>query len=214
MASHELRTPVTSLLLSAELLQEGSAGKLSEKQAHLVESQVQDLERLRKMLQDLLDVSRLSHRDLKLQLTSINVKELVQEAVRSVAAIANNSGVRIEIKADDMSFEGDRVQLTRVLTNLLENAVRHTPNGKSVCLRAMGANHEVRFSVDDEGQGIPVKFLKHIFDRFVQVPGATAGGAGLGLSIAKSIVEAHGGTIHAASEIGKGSSFTFTIPTA
>ena len=128
--------------------------------------------------------------------------------------IAEHGGVIIERNAENFTLKGDRGQLLRVLINLLENAIRYTPTGKKVVVRAQPIDNEVRFSIEDEGSGIPGEHLKHVFERFVQVPGTSTGGAGLGLSIAKSIVEAHGGTIAAQSQTGVGSIFTFSIPFA
>ena len=98
--------------------------------------------------------------------------------------------------------------------NLLNNAIRHTPSGGSVTVRVARADKQVLFEVRDTGSGIPPDYLAHVFERFVQVPGATRGGAGLGLSIAKTIVEAHGGVISAASEPGHGSVLQFSLPVA
>jgi signal transduction histidine kinase len=106
----------------------------------------------------------------------------------------------------------DRAQITRVLVNLLSNALRHTPGGGRISVRATLKENTVAFDVEDTGTGIPKDYIPRIFDRFVQVPGATGGGAGMGLSIAQAIVKAHGGEISAESELGKGSTFTFTLP--
>jgi signal transduction histidine kinase len=105
------------------------------------------------------------------------------------------------------------VQITRVLINLLNNAVRHTPEAGHIALQAEAQDRHVLFRVTDTGSGIPREYLPHIFERFVQVPGATPGGTGLGLSIAQTIVRAHGSEITVESEIGQGSTFTFLLPT-
>jgi signal transduction histidine kinase len=100
-----------------------------------------------------------------------------------------------------------------VLTNLITNAIRHTDTGGSITLRASGETDQVTFSVVDTGSGIPKDYQEHIFERFVQVPGATGGGAGLGLSISRTIVQAHGGEMWVESELGKGSAFNFSLKT-
>ena len=107
----------------------------------------------------------------------------------------------------------DRSQIERVISNLVMNAVRYTRHGE-IKISAERRGGTVAVSVCDTGSGIPSEYLPHIFEKFVQVPGAQTGGAGLGLAISKSIIEAHGGQISAQSEVGRGSTFTFTLPVA
>jgi signal transduction histidine kinase len=104
------------------------------------------------------------------------------------------------------------MQIGRVVTNLVANAIRHTNTGGVVTVRASASDKDVSFRVEDTGEGIPKDYLVHVFERFVQVPGATQGGAGLGLSIAQNIVRAHGGQMAVESEEGRGSTFSFNIP--
>jgi signal transduction histidine kinase len=107
----------------------------------------------------------------------------------------------------------DRLQIERVISNLVINALRHTKHGEIKISAEQRENH-VAVSVSDTGSGIPTEYLPHIFDKFVQVPDAPTGGAGLGLTISKSIVEAHGGQISVQSQVGRGTTFTFTLPLA
>ncbi len=107
----------------------------------------------------------------------------------------------------------DRSQVERVVANLVVNAIRYTRQGE-IRINAEARGHYVAVSVSDTGEGIPPEYLSHIFDKFVQVPGAATGGAGLGLAISRLIVEAHGGQISVQSEVGHGSTFTFTLPFA
>lgn len=212
VVSHELRTPVTSLLLSSDLLLEGAAGALSEKQVQLATTQHDDLQRLEKLIKDLLETAKTGYKDRKPRFAEVNLPALVAQARHGVEALATEQAVDIQAVTDDGKFQGDEGQLLQVLTNLLENAIRHSERGQTVQIHASLVNNEVLFSVEDHGKGIPEKYLNNIFDRFVQVPGATAGGAGLGLSIARSIVEAHGGQISVQSQPGHGSIFSFRIP--
>jgi len=108
----------------------------------------------------------------------------------------------------------DKAQIVRVLVNLLDNAIRHTPSGGQIAVSARTLDRRIEFAVEDTGAGIPPEYLPRIFERFVQVPGATGGGAGMGLSIAQTIVKAHGGQIQVESELGKGSRFSFALPSA
>ena len=214
VASHELRTPVASLQLGAEMLQDGSLGELNATQKQVVDMQLDDLARLTKLMQDLLDVTKLESGSLRTERTSVSVEELVRGTADGLRSQAEAKGIALERVGTDGSgqIQADRGQVGRVLTNLVSNAIRHTPRGGRILVRAMPRPDEVTFSVEDTGEGIPAGYLDTIFDRFVQVPGATQGGAGLGLSIAGNIVRAHGGRIWAESTLGEGSRFCFTIP--
>jgi NtrC-family two-component system sensor histidine kinase KinB len=121
--------------------------------------------------------------------------------------------LRVEVPPDLPSVIVDRLQIERVISNLVMNALRHTEHGE-IKISAEGRDSHVAVSVCDTGSGIPTEYLPHIFDKFVQVPGAPTGGAGLGLPISKSIVEAHGGQISVQSQVGRGTTFTFTLPLA
>ncbi|HEY0866170.1 MAG TPA: ATP-binding protein [Fimbriimonas sp.] len=214
VASHELRTPVTSLLLSVQLLEEGALGELTEAQKEVVAAQRSDLERLEKLMRELLDVTRLESGSNPPRFVLTSPNELMASPVRGLASEAQRNAVdlRMESCEDCGQLRADRSQIGRVLTNLISNAIRHTPRGGRVTVRALATPDEVTFQVEDTGDGIPREYLKSIFDRFVQVPGATQGGAGLGLSIAQSIVRAHGGRMNVQSEERKGSVFSFSLP--
>ncbi|HLV79743.1 MAG TPA: ATP-binding protein, partial [Chthonomonadaceae bacterium] len=215
VASHELRTPVTSLLLSVQLMQEGAAGALTPPQQEIVAAQREDLERLERMMRDLLDITRLEAGVMPPRFEIARPQELVAAAVEAVTAQAEAKGICLagDAPADLPPVRADRAQIQRVLVNLISNAVRHTPEGGRIAVSARAEGNMVAFRVQDTGAGIPKEYLSRIFERFVQVPGATRGGAGLGLSIARTIVGAHGGAISAESEPGQGSTFTFTLPT-
>lgn len=216
VASHELRTPVTSMMLGVQLLTEGAAGELSPAQKEVVLALRSDLERLQAMMHDLLDMTRLQAGATPPRLEIVPVAEIVQSAEQAVERQATAKGVRLETVPLPRipSLRADRGQIGRVLVNLLNNAIRHTESGGTVCFGVEAGDDDMaRFFVSDTGPGIPPEYLETIFERFVQVPGATKGGAGLGLSVAQSIVKAHGGDIDAKSKVGSGSTFAFTIPT-
>jgi signal transduction histidine kinase len=122
--------------------------------------------------------------------------------------------LQTDVAADAPPIPADRDQIQRVIVNLMSNAVRATPAGGTITLSATRRGPEVAFSVSDTGAGIPREYLDRIFEPFVQVPRAPAGGSGLGLTISRRIVEAHGGRLTVQSEPGRGSTFTFTIPIA
>lgn len=213
VASHELRTPVTSLLLSAQLLAEGAAGPLTSAQKELLAAQRTDLDRLERLMRELLDITRLEAGTMVPRLALVQAIELLTSASEATHASAANAQVSISIapNSSNSTVFADKSQVQRVLINLINNAVRHTASGGSVVLRTMDVGDDVRFEVADTGEGIPEEYQSKIFDRFVQVPGATGGGAGLGLSIASSIVAAHGGTMGLKSTVGAGSTFSFTL---
>lgn len=215
VASHELRTPITSLLLSNELFAEGAAGQLTPLQEELIKAQKEDLQRLERLTRELLDLTRLEAGQTPPHFEMIPAAQLVHGAVQGVRSAAEEKGVVLtEEMAENLpAVRADRSQVTRVLINLLNNAIRHTPSGGHVTARAAANQNQVTFEVADTGEGIPAEYLAKIFDRFVQVPGATQGGAGLGLSIAQRIVKAHGGVMQVGSEIGKGSTFSFSLST-
>jgi NtrC-family two-component system sensor histidine kinase KinB len=214
VASHELRTPVNSLLLSAQLLKDGAVGELTPEQTEIVDMQLQDLDRLEKLMRDLLDVTKLAAGMTPPRLQPTRVSDLVGSTVQSMKSAAGKQSVELYavLDGDLGSVQVDRSQIGRVLTNLIANAIRHTGKLGIVKVGAYLADNEVTFYVEDTGEGIPQDYLARIFDRFVQVPGATQGGAGLGLSIAQNIVKAHLGSMGVESEVGKGSVFHFTLP--
>ncbi len=214
VASHELRTPVTSLLLSVQLLQEGAVGELSAAQKELVDAQREDLERLQRMMQDLLELTRLEAGITTPRQLHVAPAELVKSAANAVQNQAAQKGVSMQTQVAEglQTIEADAGQIVRALINLANNAIRHTEKGGEVRLQAEQKDGKLRLSVADTGCGIPADYQERIFDRFVQVPGATRGGAGLGLSIARSIAEAHQGEICVESEPGKGSTFTLVLP--
>jgi len=215
VASHEMRTPVASLLISAQLLDEGALGELTPSQKEVVALQKQDLNRLDRLMKELLDITKLQAGTSESDLRPTQCEELVEEAVSATRSVAKQKGVELSVATapDLQPVKADRSQIERVLINLISNAIRHTRSGGHVKIRAEGGGDQVTFSVEDTGEGIPKEYLDKIFDRFVQVPGATGGGAGLGLSIAYKIVKAHGGKIWAESTLGEGSAFHFTLPT-
>ncbi|MBN1205912.1 MAG: HAMP domain-containing protein [Myxococcaceae bacterium] len=212
--AHEFRTPLTSLRMAIHLCAEGVVGPVTEKQADLLSAAREDCERLQGIVDDLLDLSRIQAGQLTLNLRRVSVTALVEEALAAQQAVAEDRGVKLlqEIapEGEEVEVDPERVQL--VLSNLLANGVRHTPSGGAVSVRVTQEERRVRFEVKDTGEGIPSEEQGRIFEKFYRAPGAPAGGAGLGLSIARDIVHAHGGEIGVVSATGQGSTFWFTLP--
>lgn len=214
-ASHELRTPLTSVQMGVHLLLERAVGELTEKQVEVLSACREDCERLDKLMRDLLDVSRIEAGESKPRLEPIKTRDLINDAVKEFRPQVESKGLDFSVEAafDLPPVMADRSQVERVLSNLVVNAMRYTKHG-DIKIIVQPRGNSVAVSVSDTGSGIPQQYLPHIFDKFVQVPGAATGGAGLGLAISKLIVEAHGGQISVQSERGKGSTFTFTLPIA
>jgi NtrC-family two-component system sensor histidine kinase KinB len=214
-ASHELRTPLTSVQMGVHLLLEGALGELSDNQNEVLQACRQDCERLDKLMRDLLDLSKIEAGESQPQLASIRARDLITTAVEELRPQVETKGLELRVDApvDLPSVKVDRLQIERVISNLVINALRHTKQGE-IKISVEQRDSHVAISVSDTGSGIPSEYLPHIFDKFVQVPDAPTGGAGLGLAISKSIVEAHGGQISVQSQVGRGTTFTFTLPLA
>jgi signal transduction histidine kinase len=214
-ASHELRTPLTSVQMGVHLLLERAAGELTEKQVEILSACREDCERLDTLMRDLLDVSRIEAGESKPRLEPIKTRDLINDAIKELRPQVESKGLdfRVEAPIDLPAVIADRSQVERVLSNLVVNAMRYTKHGE-IKISVLPRGNFVAVSISDTGSGIPPEYLPHIFDKFVQVPGAATGGAGLGLAISRLIVEAHGGQISVQSERGKGSTFTFTLPMA
>jgi len=213
-ASHELRTPLTSAQMGVHLLLEGAAGELSGKQQEVLEACREDCERLERLMRDLLDLSKIETRESAPQLALILSSDLIGKAAERLRPQVEAKGLRLKVEAPHrLPFVlADREQIERVVSNLVTNALRYTQRGGEIAISVAQCDGHVSVSVTDTGRGIPADCLPHIFEKFVQVPGAQPGGAGLGLAISKGIVEAHGGQIVAQSELGRGSTFTFSLP--
>ena len=215
MVSHELRTPLTSIVGYLEILREGEGGELTEDQAKFLEVMDRNASRLQKLVDDILMISRADSDRLRLDLGPADVAQLVQRAVESADPVARGKGIDLVVRVEEGLPEvtGDRRLLAQLLDNLVSNAVKFTPTGGSVTVAAARDGEGVEVEVVDTGPGIPEDEVPRLFDRFFRA--STAGdvpGTGLGLPIAKAVVEAHGGSIGVESELGVGSTFRFVLP--
>jgi signal transduction histidine kinase len=214
--AHEFRTPLTSIRMAIHLCSEGTVGPLTEKQADLLFAAREDCDRLQTIVDELLDVSRLQEGVPMLQRSPVSAEGLVREAVDAHGSEAEVANVHLRPEVlpgvGNVMADSDRIQI--VLSNLIANAIHHSPPGTTVAARAERTNGWVRFEVNDEGPGVAPEHQRAIFERFYQAPGGKPGRAGLGLSIAKDIVDEHGGSIGVDSEPGKGARFWFRLPAA
>lgn len=214
--SHELRTPLTSMMGFLEMIREGEAGPLNEEQRRFLAIVYRSSERLQRLVGDLLFVARLDANGLQLQLAQIQVDEIVREALESVAALSRSREVEVESDIRDVPpVWGDRERLAQLVGNLLSNALKFTPPGGRITVRAFAEDGSVVVEVADTGIGIPKGEQERLFQRFFRSSTATEHaipGTGLGLVISKAIAEAHGGTIGVESEPGQGTCFRVELP--
>jgi two-component system, NtrC family, sensor histidine kinase KinB len=212
-ASHELRTPLTSVQMGIYLLLEGTTGPLGERQQEILEVCREDTTRLDRLMRELLDLSKIESGAVTPVFAPIRPSTLISEAIEPLRLQVESRGVRLEVDAppDLPAISADRSQIERVITNLITNAMRATTAGGAITVAAAPRGEEIAISVADTGSGIPREYLSRIFEPFVQVPRATGGGAGLGLTISRRIIEAHGGQLTVQSSPGQGSTFTFTV---
>jgi two-component system, OmpR family, phosphate regulon sensor histidine kinase PhoR len=213
-ASHELKTPVAAVRALAETLltalpDDPEAGR------QFAERIAREAERLDVLARDLLDLSRVERGTLDVE--PVDLVGLAKEVLGGYEDLATERRVRLRSELQQVSMRGDRAQLGLLLSNLLDNALRHTPAKGTVCVRLDAAESRALLQVADTGEGIPARELPRVFERFYRVDKARArqtGGTGLGLAIVRHVAEAHGGTVRVDSELGRGSTFTVALPVA
>lgn len=218
IASHELRTPMTSIKGSLDLLLGGFAGTVSEETRELLVIAQSGCDRLIRLINDILDLSKIEARRMQLRLQPMSLFDSVQRSMRTIKSYADSFQVKLAIDspAPLPDFIGDRDRIDQVITNLLGNAVKFSPSGGIVTAVLRQVGNAVECRVIDTGPGIPADQLERIFGKFQQVEGQTGkkGGTGLGLAIARALVQEHGGKIWVESEVGRGSQFIFQAPVA
>lgn len=213
-ASHELRTPLTGLGMSVDLLLEQVAPALAEKDRELIETAHEEVHRMKALVSDLLDLSKIEAGRIDLEFERTPVAVLFDHARSVLQRQLDRKGIRLtaNVGNDLPAVRADANKITWVLTNLISNASRYVEEGGNIRLAAEAVGPNVHLAVTDDGPGIPPEYQTRIFQKFVQVQGRPGGGTGLGLAICKEIVRAHGGTIWVESRPGEGSAFTFTLP--
>jgi signal transduction histidine kinase len=212
--SHELKTPISALRARLENLLDG----VEPSDPEVLQVMLQQTERLSRLVEQLLDLSRLESGDIPLDRREVDIEMLVREVASEVEVSRSHLvTVRLDLPPEGPAVWGDRERIHQVLFNLLDNAVRFTRPGGEVVVSTRRAGDRCTVRVADTGPGIPAEHLPFLFERFYRVDQARTrgqGGTGIGLAIARSVVEAHGGTIRAESEVGTGSAFTFDLPLA
>ncbi len=215
--SHQLKTPLTSIRLALHVLLSEKLGLLTPKQAEILATAREDSNRLYRIIENLLDISRMESGQSRMQLHSVPAEQLVLQPVEAMRTAFLDRGVALEIDVplETPSVMADELRIRYVFENLLSNALKYTPAGGKVSISARSEENVVRFAVEDTGLGIPDEYLPHIFEKFFSVPQQeNRSDTGLGLAIAREIVEAHCGQIDVTSQVGKGSRFSFTLHVA
>ena len=213
-AAHELRTPLARMRTAAEITLHGEHCQKDQREA--LSAIVEQSEELGRLVDNLLLLARSGTETAGIADEPVDCDALLQETISIYEALADNKGVTMELgRADQGRISGNLQHMRRALGNLIENAIKFTEPGGKVDLSGAADTSVYRIAVVDTGRGIPQEHLPYIFDRFYRADAARSrpdGGTGLGLSIVKAIVEAHGGTVEAASSVGQGSRFTVTLP--
>ncbi len=217
MVSHEFRTPLTSITMAVGLLLDGTTGESNPKQRALVESIQEDCHRLSDLVTELLDLSKIEAGIMEVDFKRCRIQEILEVAMKPFVKPAQEKGVQLLVEVDENlpSFRADFNKIIWVVSNLIGNALRYTPSDRrgEIGISAHVEEEMMVISVSDNGSGIQPDQLGHVFEKYVQFPNESGamGSVGLGLAISKQIVVAHGGEIHARSEPGKGSVFTFSL---
>ncbi|MBX9686469.1 MAG: PAS domain S-box protein [Candidatus Obscuribacterales bacterium] len=215
MIGHELKTPLTSLRIYLHLLSEGVLGELNETGRTRNNWAISGLTRMISLINELLDLEKLSEGKLQMSIEEMIVSDAVAESIANVQTFAEQRNLTIENKAEDLIVFADQKRIVQVLVNLLGNAIKYSPKNSKIIVATEKQGDWVEISVKDQGQGIPEDYLAKVFDRYTQVDpqkDQKRGGSGLGLTISKAIVEQHLGQIKVESKQGEGCRFAFTLP--
>ncbi len=213
LVSHELRSPMAAVIGAARTLQERWPELSPEQRSSFLALIVDETSRLARLVEDVLDTSRIEADAFSYSFSDVDLGELVRDTVAMISLGQDEVGVIAEMPEPIPRIRGDRERLKQALTNLIENAVKYSPRGGAVEVSALAENGRVCVTVSDRGPGIPREQHGLIFEKFGRVDvGGGKPGTGLGLFIARSIAEAHGGTLEVRSAPGEGSTFTLALP--
>ncbi len=217
--SHELKTPISSIKLSLQLLEKAETGSINEEQHQLIKSMAEDCTRLLKISSELLSLSQAETGNIKLNIQAVDAATVVNYAVAATKTLADQRHIVVHTKLSNSLplVQADAEKVTWVLVNFLTNAVRYSPEHSEITVRvepSQHAAHSIEFSVTDQGKGIEERYRSKIFDRYFQVPGSSKSGSGLGLAISREFIEALNGSIGVETEVGFGSRFWFCLDAA
>jgi len=217
ISAHQLRTPLSAIKWSLKMLLDGDLGEISLEQKEFIEKAYASNERMIKLINDLLNVTRIEEGRYLFSLSYENIANIIKEQYQTFKELAEKKGLKMELifKQDKFPLvKVDKEKISLVIQNLIENAIHYTQKGK-ITITLESKDREIIFSVEDTGIGIPKDQQERVFSRFFRAENAILSeteGTGLGLFISKNIIEAHGGKIWFKSEEGKGTTFYFTLP--
>ncbi|WP_312554751.1 HAMP domain-containing sensor histidine kinase [Empedobacter brevis] len=212
--SHEFKTPISSMQMGIQLLENEKTGELNDEQKGLINGIKDDTDRLLKITGELLNITQVESGAIQINLISSEIKPMINYAVNANKSAAEHKNIQLDVNIqDDELVVADSEKTAWVLTNIISNAIRYSYENSTILIKTEKENHQIKFSVTDTGQGIQSQFLNKIFERYFRIPGTKKDGTGLGLSISKEFIEAQGGKIWAESEYGAGSTFYFTLHT-
>lgn len=214
--SHELKTPISSIKMSLQLLENTSTGTINEEQKQLIDSIKDDSQRLLKITGELLELSQLETGNIQLNIEKSNPYEIVKYATEAVKIQADQKQIELQIESSINLSEvkADSEKTSWVLINFLTNAIRYSSENSVVFVKLKQENNQIIFQVIDKGKGIDKRYQSKVFDKYFQIPGSHKSGTGLGLAISREFIEAQGGSIGVESELGLGSTFYFKLQTA
>ncbi len=212
--SHELKTPISSIQMSLQLLQNKQIGDVNEEQQSLITSIQDDANRLLKITGELLNMTQVESGNIQITVMPADPKEMLDYAVNANHTSAEQKQIKLEVNNSGNlpKVLADKEKTAWVLTNLISNAIRYSYDDSTIVIAATATEKNLQFSIRDQGQGIPMQYQGRIFERYFRIPGTKKEGTGLGLSISKEFIEAQGGTITVESELGEGSTFTVILP--
>lgn len=212
--SHELKTPIASIKMSLQLLENTSTGAINNDQKQLIDSIKDDSQRLLKITGELLELSQLETGNIQLTIEKSNPNDIVRYATEAVKIQANEKQIELKIEAENNlpEVKADSEKTSWVLINFLTNAIRYSSDNSEVVVKLKQEKNNIIFQVTDKGKGIDKRYQLKVFDKYFQIPGSNKSGTGLGLAISKEFIEAQNGSIGLESELGLGSTFYFKLP--
>lgn len=212
--AHEFRTPLTIIKGNIDLVTKGGLGEVSPEQADLLGSATKVANRLSRLVNDLLDISKIESGKMQLKKERININKIIEENLPTFDKMTKDKKqvLHTELAKDMCEINADMDKITQVFVNLLSNAIKYSPDGGEITVKTVNLEKEIMVEVADKGEGIAAENLDAVFDKFTRVTAEKKEGTGLGLPIAKDIVVLHKGRMWVKSELGKGSQFYFTLP--